>query len=204
MSVTLFSKIKEVISGAHGWCSYEKAKALAGIILATRPRLVVEIGVWSGKSLLPMALACKEVGVGKVIGIDPYSPQASVQGQTHEHAEWWGKVDHEGMWRLCNGLVDRYGVRGIVELKRERSDDTPVPEDIGLLHVDGNHGEQALRDVARFAPAVVAGGFVVLDDLHWDGGGVTQAAGALETLGFRQLFAVHKPPTDDWGVFQGP
>ena len=41
------------------------------MVLALRPAVVVEIGVWRGSSLLPMALALKELGRGQIVGVDP-------------------------------------------------------------------------------------------------------------------------------------
>lgn len=200
--MTLFQKLEEVAAQPNGWCTLEKAKALAGMVLATRPAIVVEIGVWSGKSLLPMALACQDVNHGKVIGIDPYSPAASVEGQTGAHAEWWNNpAGHEAMFDLFRSLVKQFALENRVELWQMKSDDADAPDGIGLLHIDGNHSEQAARDVAHFGPRVVPGGFVVLDDLHWEGGGVTKGVELLLSYGFRELYRV-QTEGNDWGVFQ--
>jgi len=64
------------------------------------------------------------------------------------------------------------------------------PPGIGLLHIDGAHDNVAIQDVVRFAPQVVIGGLVVLDDLNWSGGAVTRAAIRLEQLGFRFLYPI--------------
>lgn len=202
--MNLFDKIKETNAQPHGWCTLEKAHTLANLILFTRPALAVEIGVWSGKSFLPIALACKEVG-GKAIGIDPYTAAASVEGQNKEHAEWWSETitpeAYEWTYNHAIGQLKSMEVDSIAELWRKRSDECEVPQGIGLLHVDGNHSDQALRDVQRFAPAAIVGGHVVLDDLTWDGGGVTKAAAWLLANGFEELFRVTAKP-NDWGVFR--
>ncbi len=149
-----------------------------------------------------MALACREIGHGMVIGIDPYEPAASIEGQGPANVAWWGSVEnHEAMHTYFLDQVTRLGLQNVTRLIRKRSDDVMPPENIGILHADGNHGPQAAKDVKHFAPSVKLGGFVVLDDLHWDGGAVSDAADWLTFHGFRELFRETTPP-NDWAVFQ--
>ena len=76
----LFAQIEsELAVHKDGWCSIEKAYALASAIIALRPGVVVEIGIWAGRSLIPMALALKKVGAGKIIGIDPWRAEESAK-----------------------------------------------------------------------------------------------------------------------------
>lgn len=75
-----------------------------------------------------------------------------------------------------------------MEIWRSRSDDATPPEGIDLLHIDGNHTEQALRDVDRYASNVIIGGMLVLDDLDWEGGGVQKAKARAMELGFFELY----------------
>lgn len=203
--MNLYDNIAEVCTDPRGWCSLVKAQTLASLVIGTRPDIIVEIGVWSGKSLLPMALACKEVGHGMVIGIDPYEAAASAEGQSQANAEWWSNAQaHQEMHDFFMAEVNRLGLQNVVRLIRHRSGVVEPPANIGLLHSDGNHGRQAVSDVKRFSPAVRLGGFVVLDDLHWDGGAVSDAADWLIFNGFHELFRVVTPPPDhnDWAVFQ--
>ena len=67
--MNLFSQI-EALPMIGDWCPLDKAKTLAAMVLALRPAVVVEIGVWRGSSLLPMALALKELGRGQIVGVD--------------------------------------------------------------------------------------------------------------------------------------
>lgn len=200
----LFDQLKAVTDLPHGWTSFEKAKALTGIVFATRPHTVVEIGVWSGKSLISMALACKDVGAGKCYGIDPFEASASVIGQTGANAEWWSKQEaHEHMLGYFQRQVIAFGVSDVVEHVRDLSDNVNVNQwdAINLLHIDGNHGPQALKDAQRFAPKIPVGGFAVLDDLNWQDGGVSQAVDYLLSAGFIEHFRLKKEG-NDWGVFQ--
>jgi predicted O-methyltransferase YrrM len=50
-----------------GWCTKAKASVLMDIILKTKAETIVEIGVWGGKSLIPMACALRANGKGQSI-----------------------------------------------------------------------------------------------------------------------------------------
>jgi predicted O-methyltransferase YrrM len=174
------------------WCSVEKAQTLASIVVGLRPRTVLEIGVWMGGSLMPMLLALKFNKRGEAIAIDPWSSEASVVGQTPENAKWWGEVDHEAAYRAFLGRLATWGVHDICAVHRMRSDESPLPPAIDLLHVDGNHAEQVLRDVNRFVPFVAVGGIVIIDDVAWDGSHVMRAAQRARELGCVDLYPLDK------------
>ena len=74
--------------------------------------------------------------------------------------------------------------------RRERSDVSIVPAGISLAHIDGNHGDQAINDVERFAPNVRVGGIVILDDFHWSSGSVKRGGARLEEMGFKPLYDI--------------
>lgn len=186
---SLFTRIDEAIDLiGHGWCTKEKACVLASCVVATRPQVVLELGVWAGKSAIPLALAVQYNRVGKVIAVDPWSASASSEGMTGANLQWWSSVDHEDIYRHFIHAVGHFGVSQVLDIRRAKSDDVDPPSDIGLLHIDGNHSEQAVKDVDRFAPKVTPGGFCFCDDIHWTGGGVSKATQALQDLGFRELY----------------
>lgn len=167
------------------WCSPEKAFTLYSMVIAHRPKVVVEIGVWEGGSLIPFALAAKMIGNCKVIAIDAWSPETSAAGQIPVNAAWWAKAPHEEAYQKFLGRLMQFGLASIVEVQRGPSDTALRPMCIDILHIDGNHGPQAVADVKRFAPNVPVGGYVILDDIGWDGGHVRRAGEELEhTLGF--------------------
>ena len=186
--MNLFSQI-EVLPMIGDWCPLDKAKTLAAMVLALRPAVVVEIGVWRGSSLLPMALALKELGRGQIVGVDPYSAAASVQGQVNPaDAQFWGQsAPHEAIFNEFMGRLDQYQLHDQVRLVRKTSNEV-VPPDMDLFHCDGNHGEQATRDIQRYSAKVRQGGFVVLDDLDWAGGAVGVGAQWLVGNGFKELY----------------
>jgi predicted O-methyltransferase YrrM len=193
------AEIQESLREGGEWCDLQKAHALAAIVAGLRPRVVCEIGVWMGGSLLPMAIAMRSVSTieraggrtpepRRIVAIDPWAASESCVGQAGADEAWWRSVDHDAALAVFRARLDHHGVRDLVEIVRLPSGGAPVPEGIGLLHVDGNHAEQAVRDVERFAPAVSAGGILVLDDLSWSGGHVAAARDAAREMGFATLY----------------
>lgn len=186
----LFLQIEKLIPTLHGWCSVAKAQTLAAAVIALRPEVSVEIGVFGGRSLFPIALAHKEIGKGRVVAIDPWSRNCSRQGQTGDHAKWWGEVaDHEAVYRDFLKHCRELCVAHLVSIQRMTSDLCNPPPVIDLFSLDGNHSaEQAIRDVRRYCPNVRVGGMMFLDDLNWDGGGPLKAAKVAIEMGFVEVF----------------
>ncbi len=186
----LFKQIEELIPKLDGWCVPEKAAEFAAIIIALRIELSVEIGVWGGRGTFAMALAHRFTGRGKVIAIDPWSAPASVAGQEGENAEWWkDQTRHDLVYNRFLANIESLGLQAWIDVKKARSDQVVEPRGVGLLVIDGNHGEQAMADVKRFTPFVNLGGIVYLDDLNWQGGAVTRAAEWMTKHGYCTLFA---------------
>jgi predicted O-methyltransferase YrrM len=179
----------------HGWASKEKVAAMVGAVLALRPKLVVEIGVWTGRSLIPMAMALKYItSEGCVLGIDPWSNAASSEGMSGPNLEFWGGANHQAFYELFIQSIEAVGVQPWVQTRRCRSDEFELDSQglaatgpIDILHVDGNHGEEAsIYDVLHFAPRVRMGGLFFMDDVEW----AERATKRIPELGFSQLYAL--------------
>lgn len=195
---TLFRQIELLIPTLHGWGSVSKAQTMAAAVIALRPEVSLEIGVFGGRTLFPLALAHKEIGKGRVMAIDPWQREASAAGQTGEHQKWWGTVaDHEMVYqdfmRHCRDLC----VAHLVSVHRQVSDNVNPPAVIDVFSLDGNHGPQACKDVQRFCPNVRKGGLLFLDDLNWEGGAVAKAAEQAKSMGFVELYRL-----DQGAVYQ--
>jgi predicted O-methyltransferase YrrM len=159
-----------------GWCPVDKQFALAHLIAARRLTRAVEIGVFQGGSLLPMAAAMQTTG-GIVIGIDPYSSDHAFE---HDNAErvaavlghdWHQRIDWDRLWTRVNGVIAHAGLQPHARLVRKPSIDAldEVSGLIDLLHVDGNHDASAVAaDLAAYIPRVRPGGLIVVDDTGWD------------------------------------
>lgn len=187
---SLFHNISHELPSITGWCTEEKAIMLASAVVMLRPAVTVEIGVWGGRSLIPMAMAHKAIGYGRIIGIDPWSARASVQGQEREEdTKWWSdQSNHEKVYSGFMSHIKRLDLDSSVIILRSASDDVDPPEVIDLWHCDGNHGPQAIRDVERFAPKIRVGGIAFMDDVDWSGGAVGKACEKMVAMGFIPLY----------------
>jgi len=182
----------------HGWTSVQKAQAMASAIIALRPDISVEIGVFAGKGLVAMGLAHREIGKGMAIGIDPYSSAESATGQINpaDH-DFWSKLDHEQIYRMAEGYLTQFGIQNTAKIVRSTSNAYTPPDGIGFIRIDGNHGDQVLQDVRHYCPRCRIGALLHLDDLNWTGGSVTRASGLLKQSGWIELYRL-----DDGAVFQ--
>jgi predicted O-methyltransferase YrrM len=157
----------------NGWCSPEKAYSLSACVMKYKPKLAVEIGVYSGRSFFAIALSMIQVGHGHLIGIDPWSPLESVKGWKDVNGEWWRKLDHNAIYAEFAAYRHKLGLDSITTTLDMTSDAAfemfkRTKLHVDLLHVDGNHSpEQAVRDVENYVPMVNAGGIVYFDDLDW-------------------------------------
>jgi predicted O-methyltransferase YrrM len=181
----LMARIEETIQ-PNTWCTAEKGKFLGSWIVERRPKLIVEVGVWEGGSLIPMLLALRETGQGRAIAIDAWDPEASKAGEIPANAKWWGTVDHEQALITFRSRLVKHELTNC-EIWRKKSDDCTPPPGIDLFHLDGNHTEQAFRDARRFLPALSPDGIAVLDDVDWTGSNVQRAVDFARALGFVKL-----------------
>ncbi len=193
----VFNQIAATVPRLPGWCSVERACEFASHIFACKPAWSVNIGVFGGRDLLAMALAHKAVGSGRVLAIDPWSAEASIEGEVEANKKWWSQVDYARLYRDVLALVEEYDLGNHVVIQRKKSDEVLIVPgtELGLISFDGNHTEQAVRDVMHFAPHVPIGGKVYCDDLNWTQGYVQKSLTVLEGYGFKRL---HDRDTGAW------
>jgi predicted O-methyltransferase YrrM len=171
-----------------GWAEAPKAITLFNLVLAHRPITIVEVGVFGGRSAIPMMMACKLNGRGIVHCIDPWSPEASKEGQvTTVDKDWWGGLNHEIVYQKFLDHVKKAGLEAQCVVYRMKSAEFDPPERIDIFHCDGNHGPDAVEDTLKYASRVPEGGYVILDDCNWHGGYVTKSAEWLKEHDFLEL-----------------
>lgn len=187
-----------------GWCPLPKALDLAMLVFTLRPRVIWELGVFGGKSAIPMMLACKEVGQGVVNCCDPWEKTASQEGYDGENLAWWGSVDHDGVYRSFRDNLDRLQLNEWCRIHRMKSDDAIPDNSIDLIHYDSQHSEVVLRELKRFGSKLRLGGVAVLDDLAWTNSGTNHVAMAVEKLLKSGFIELYRTKTEDgyWGVYQ--
>lgn len=172
-----------VINKAEGWCPETKQKKLYEYCL--KSKLCLEIGVYGGSSLIPMALATD----GLVIGIDPWSNESAVNHMEKDdviNREWWTKVDLKWIKQRYFESLNWYNVeKKVITIQQDsdKCDELVADETIDVLHIDGNHTEvQSCRDVELWASKVKKNGYLFFDDTQWTS--VQKALRLLESKGF--------------------
>lgn len=162
-----FSKIASL----EGWCSFDKANKLYQLVIENKPKVIVEIGVFGGKSLFSQALALQENNFGTIYGIDPWSKEASIENLKDPAAmKWWSELDYDFIFNGCQKFIDENDLHSFVNLCKARSDEfiKQVDFEIDILHIDGNHEEQSsCSDVELYLPKVKNGGYIWFDDAAW-------------------------------------
>lgn len=177
--------LSPIVESLGGWCSTSKAVWLWNHIRRMKPKTVVEIGVWAGRSLVPMAMAVKRNGVGRVFGIDPWDATTSLIGVKNERdREWWREQDADQQFRNCAESLRSRSLGA--ELIRNSSTFAAGIWDHGsidLLHLDGNHAaEPAMADIVAWEPHVARGGTIVFDDASWMDGDKLSTRPAIREL----------------------
>jgi len=155
----------------QGWCSPEKAAALADAIRAAHVQLAVEIGVFGGASLIPQALALRDTD-GLIYGIDPWTRQSATEGELDPtDRAWW---EREDLGKIYVGCMEAIGEEGlwpwvrILACPSEVAVEAFRDETVDLLSVDGNNSEiVSFRDVRLYLPKVKRGSLIFFDDLDW-------------------------------------
>jgi predicted O-methyltransferase YrrM len=167
----------EQYTAIDGWCSKEKRERLMKLVKDTDAQLVMELGIYGGSSLIPMAVACKQKGSGMVHGCDPWTQDASVVGFAEDsvHREWWSHLDHDLIFQSYQTQIKLFDVADYIGTHIVGSEDYRLinrfeDESLDILHIDGNHSEEcATRDVTNWLPKVKKGGYIVFDDVSWPG-----------------------------------
>lgn len=170
----LQNMLPKSIFNMHGWCSEEKAGILYNLIKDTKPELVVELGVFGGRSFVPMALALKSNDKGICIGIDPWKKDASITNYDPSDPNyiWWNSLNHEEIFNSFKSALIHYEIEHISKYIRKTSLESLSSfedESIDILHQDGNHSERCSTDeVLAYASKIKKGGYWIMDDTDWN------------------------------------
>jgi hypothetical protein len=178
-TVTNVEELKEhvcdVLPTLYGWCSKEKALNFIDLVLEVQPKTCVEIGVFGGSSILPVASALKFLSQGVIIGIDPWDKLECIKYfdpiEDKAHLDWWGKVNLDHIYISYLNMLKRYKLLDYcITMKTTSEKAISEIDSIDILYIDGNHSEiVSTHDVRLYFPKVVSGGYIWLDDSLWPG-----------------------------------
>lgn len=179
-------------------------------------RVIVELGVYMGKTALALAWGASQGGGAHVYAVDPWelAPEASEHPVDPRYRKW-PTFNSPGARRWAEWNVRALGYSSKVSLVHGFSAEVGKSYSgapVGLLFVDGDHAYDAVRnDVAAWEPHLTTDSVIVFDDYESSHEGSTVRAiddmvheGYLEPiqlfhgrLAVTKLTAKHKAEMDD-------
>ncbi len=167
--------VAKYLPSFEGWCSKEKAFNFIDLVLEMKPQTCVEIGVFGGSSIFPVASALKFLNEdGAVIGIDPWDKLECIKYfdpvKDEVDLKWWGNLNLERIYYSYTNLIRRFNLQDYcITIRATSKDAAPEVGEIDILYIDGNHGEEATNlDVALYLPKVRHGGCIWMNDALWE------------------------------------
>lgn len=161
--------LQDVLS-LDGWCTPQKALLLYSLIREHKPLKVVEIGIYGGRSIIPIAAALRDNGAGEVWGIETWSgAEATTHRTSVDNDCFWMGIDFPKIKGAFLEFVLRHRLHDTIRLVEASSDRCGALFDrIDMLHIDGSHSTYAAaQDVVTYLPKVPSGGIVIYDDINW-------------------------------------
>ncbi|QFR34840.1 glycosyltransferase [Ancylobacter sp. TS-1] len=164
-------------SDTGGGSPLDKLYVMAGLGERLDLKSFVEIGVYRGRSLFPLAWSFAGRG-GRSYGIDPFSRAAAFETDLppdlrERVTEFIATTDYDDLHDEAVRRCAELQLAASCELIRETSDRAIVTLRArgivaDMVHVDGNHDRlQALRDVSSYIGLMAEGAILVIDDTDW-------------------------------------
>ncbi len=176
-SIHSLESVLTTLKHVEGWCTEHKATKLYELASSPDCALAVEIGIFEGKSLLPVASAFARKGTGVIYGVEPWDNAVAVETATNnENDAWWNTEDLTAHKRKYLGHLRRMRLENHARLLEIPSDAAVAvfqspryAGQIDLVHVDGAHSvQQSVFDSAYWLKLLRRGGYLVLDDINWE------------------------------------
>jgi len=151
-----------LVSTTTGYLSEREARFLmAAAALAPAEGKNLEIGSFKGRSTVGIAYVTRELGLGKVVAVDPHTSPASTDPDLKRAGQTTSYDDFVTNLRTA-GVFER------VEIKRAYSHDLAREwkDPLRLLWIDGDHTyEGAKADLDMFKPFLQPGAIVAMHDV---------------------------------------
>ena len=164
--------LQGVVESLHGWCTVEKAERLYQLIKESDSKLTVELGVFAGRSFIPMAIAHRDKQSGFAIGVDAWKAGVCIEGTNAEaNNQYWKNVNYKEVYQSCINAIDQYDLKDYCDTLRMRSSQAGIlfaDNIIDVLHQDSNHNiETIIAELKLWSPKVKKGGYWIIDDCDW-------------------------------------
>lgn len=168
----LTKAINEYLVPLDGWTTPERGCEMAEVIMEAKPKVVVEIGTFGGRSAIAQAFALRQVNNGgKLYSIDPWKLEYAMEGEWKDNRDWYkNNIDIDEIHKKCmHAFWDHNLDEWVVVIRAASQHVHQLFPSINVLVIDGNHSEVAsLRDAELYVPKVVSGGYIWVDDDDWE------------------------------------
>lgn len=177
-----------------GMCDQDKIHALYEIFRFAPAGDIVEIGSWWGKSAFVLNYLSNCYDIGKLLCVDPWSNKNLVQNDDKRLVDQVNLNTEEAFDLFQINLIPYSNrrlnflrlpstsaasiYRSSSIIKTSTFGETHYHGKISILHIDGNHAYENVRDdIEAWSELVLPGGWIVLDDYVWPYGKGPEAAG---------------------------
>jgi hypothetical protein len=151
------------------WCSKEKATFIMETIAKIKPKICVEIGVFTGSTLLPIAATLKHLNYGHIYAIDAWSNKEAIKHLKSDdiNSKWWADVDMKNIKTQFDEMIKQWSLEPYcTTIKAPSCSAISKIPNIDFLHLDGNFSEiGSFSDVELYLPKVKKGGYILLSNL---------------------------------------
>ncbi len=168
-----FSSLKQKVLTTlkDSWCSEEKTQLLMDLVLLTKPKVCVEIGAFTGSSVLPVAATLKHLNRGSVYAVDAWSNAVATRYMTNDdpNKNCWSTINMEAIYKSFNKLIKTWSLKRFCTPIRAPSENAvyQIPNHIDFLHLDGDYSEiGSMRDVRLYLPKVKSGGYILFSNFY--------------------------------------
>lgn len=149
--------IADIVCELPGWCPLDHVLMVSDLIEKRRLKYVVEIGVFAGRSFLPLAFSVAK-NKGQMVGVDPFQPSEQLDHLMKQYPLF----DFKRFETNLRNKIIQYGMKKNTKLITKDSAfvSLKLPTDIDLLHLNGNFGSfTAFNDALNYSKKVKKGGF---------------------------------------------
>jgi predicted O-methyltransferase YrrM len=164
---TLEEQITLANKTLEGWCEIGRAHETCQKIIELKCETYVELGVFGGRSLIPVAQTFKHLGRGVAHGVDPWSTDCALEYlEGDENIKWWKEVNLEEIYRGFVNKVVSLDLLPYCYWYRTRSERAAhLFTTIDALLIDSNHADPVSgAEALLWIPKVKQGGLVIMDD----------------------------------------
>ena len=151
------------------WCSKEKINLLMDLTCLTHPQVCVEIGAFTGSSVLPVAATLRFQGNGKIFAIDAWSNEEAVKylDDYDPNKSWWSKVNMVEAIQKFDQTIYSWHLNSYCTKIHESSENVvELLSEIDFLHLDGDYSEYgSCKDVELYLPKVKTAGSILLSNV---------------------------------------